>query len=37
MMTLAMQLGILAWRPFLDPLNLHSQWWMFLVPLSFLI
>jgi hypothetical protein len=28
---------VLGWRPFLDPLNLHSQWWAFLVPLSFLI
>lgn len=27
----------LAWRPFLDPLDLHSHWWMFLVPLSLLI
>jgi hypothetical protein len=25
----------LAWRPFLDPLNLHAYWWAFLVPLSF--
>jgi hypothetical protein len=24
-----------AWRPFLDPLNLHSYWWAFLFPLSF--
>ncbi len=25
------------WRPFLDPLNLHSYWWAFLVPLALLI
>lgn len=25
---------LLAWRPFLDPLNLHGVWWAFLVPLS---
>lgn len=24
----------LAWRPFLDPLNLHEYWWVFLIPLS---
>jgi hypothetical protein len=24
----------LAWRPFLDPLNLHEYWWAFLLPLS---
>jgi hypothetical protein len=28
---------VLGWRPFLDPLNFHSYWWAFLVPLSFLI
>lgn len=26
---------VLAWRPFLDPLDLHNSWWMLLVPLSF--
>ncbi|MBK7406533.1 MAG: hypothetical protein IPJ41_18540 [Phycisphaerales bacterium] len=26
---------VVAWRPFLDPLNLHAWWWMLLVPLSF--
>jgi hypothetical protein len=25
---------LLAWRPFLDPLNLHEYWWAFLVPLA---
>jgi hypothetical protein len=25
---------MLAWRPFLDPLQLHQYWWAFLVPLS---
>ncbi|MEX2218344.1 MAG: hypothetical protein WD749_06245 [Phycisphaerales bacterium] len=24
----------LAWRPFLDPMQLHGWWWAFLVPLS---
>lgn len=32
-----MDMVVLGWRPFLDPLDLHSQWWAFLVPLSFLI
>jgi hypothetical protein len=27
--------SILAWRPFLDPLNAYRVWWAFLVPLSF--
>lgn len=22
------------WRPFLDPLNLHALWWLFLLPLA---
>jgi hypothetical protein len=31
-------LGLLAaWRPFLDPLNLHAYWWAFLFPLALLI
>lgn len=25
---------LLAWRPFLDPLDLHEYWWAFLVPLA---
>ena len=25
---------IAAWRPFLDPMNLHAYWWAFLFPLS---
>jgi len=25
----------LAYRPFLDPLNVHDSWWFFLIPLSF--
>jgi hypothetical protein len=25
---------LLAWRPFLDPLNLHAYWWAFLPPLA---
>ena len=28
---------LLAWRPFLDPLPVHSYWYLFLVPMSFLI
>ncbi len=28
-------LGTLAWRPFLDPLDLHRQWFLLLVPLAF--
>jgi len=27
----------LAWRPFLDPLDLHHIWWLLLVPLAFVI
>lgn len=26
---------LLAWRPFLDPLPIHSVWFLFLIPLSF--
>jgi len=26
---------MLAWRPFLDPLDLHSRWFVLLVPLAF--
>lgn len=26
---------ILAYTPFLDPLNLHNAWWLTLVPLAF--
>lgn len=25
---------LLAWRPFLDPLNVHELWWAFLLPLA---
>lgn len=27
--------GTLAWRPILDPLDLHRQWFLLLVPLAF--
>ena len=27
--------SLLAWRPFLDPLQLHAWWWAFLIPLAF--
>ncbi len=25
---------MLAWRPFIDPLDLHGMWFLFLIPLS---
>jgi len=28
---------IAAWRPFLDPMQLHAYWWAFLFPLALLI
>jgi uncharacterized membrane protein len=31
---LALNWHTLAWRPFLDPLNLHAYWWAFLAPLA---
>lgn len=27
----------LAWRPFLDPIDIHDQWYLTLLPLAFLI
>ncbi|MDQ7012971.1 MAG: hypothetical protein Q9O74_03635 [Planctomycetota bacterium] len=27
--------GVLAWRPFFDPLDLHRQWFLLLIPLAF--
>ena len=27
-------MNLLAWRPFLDPLNLHELWWVLLIPMS---
>jgi hypothetical protein len=27
-------IGLLAYRPLLDPLNVHDIWWMFLVPMA---
>ncbi len=27
----------LALRPFLDPLPLHDEWWLTLIPLAFLV
>ena len=35
-----MMLGVTilgAWRPFLDPLDLHAYWWTFLIPLALMI
>lgn len=32
--TLLQPILSLAWRPFLDPLNLHEYWWAFLLPLA---
>jgi hypothetical protein len=29
-----MMQALAAWRPFLDPLNLHAYWWAFLFPLA---
>lgn len=29
--------GVLAWRPFLDPLDVHNSWWYFLIPMALLI
>lgn len=26
--------ALLAWRPFIDPLEVHAAWWLFLVPLA---
>lgn len=26
---------LLAWRPFLDPLDVHDLWWIFLLPMAF--
>jgi amino acid permease len=28
---------LLAWRPFLDPLDLHAWWFMLLIPMAFFI
>lgn len=28
---------VLAWRPFLDPLPVHSTWYWFIIPMAFLI
>lgn len=28
-------LSTLAWRPFLDPIEMHGTWYLLLVPLSF--
>ncbi len=28
---------MLAYRPFLDPIELHDFWWVLIVPLAFLI
>lgn len=34
---MAMVPGVLAWRPFLDPLDVHNQWLWLLPPLAFAI
>ncbi len=26
-----------SYRPFLDPLNLHDQWYMLVIPIAFLV
>lgn len=28
---------LLAYRPFLDPINLDNQWYLLLIPMSFLL
>lgn len=28
-------LTTLAWRPFIDPIDLHGSWYVLLIPLSF--
>lgn len=33
-MTLATVMAALAWRPFLDPLDLHDYWVWLLIPVS---
>ncbi len=33
-MSTALAPTLALWRPFLDPLNLHAYWWMFLIPLA---
>ena len=29
--------SLLAWRPFLDPIDVHNQWYLTLIPLALLI
>tara|TARA_Y100001933_G_scaffold166453_1_gene164702 strand:+ start:31 stop:282 length:252 start_codon:yes stop_codon:yes gene_type:complete len=29
--------AVLAWRPFLDPIDLHDAWFWLLIPLALLI
>jgi hypothetical protein len=29
--------ALLAWRPFLDPIDAHRVWWALLVPLALLV
>lgn len=36
-MMLSCALLTLAWRPFLDPIDLHGSWYLLLIPLSFFI
>lgn len=35
MAPLAPTLASTGWRPFLDPIHLHRQWFLLLVPLAF--
>ncbi|MEM0984045.1 MAG: hypothetical protein AAGI17_08865 [Planctomycetota bacterium] len=30
-------MSVLAWRPFLDPLAVHDQWYLLIVPLVVLL
>lgn len=28
---------LIAWRPFLDPLDLHTLWWLTLIPMALFV
>lgn len=33
----AHSIATLAYRPFLEPLQIHDQWWLTIIPLAFLV
>ncbi len=35
LMGLELPLASTGWRPFLDPIDLHRQWFLLLIPLAF--